>query len=54
VGGGLRYHPPRGEIPVEGWVRVEGAVAGSGGQTFRETRLSFGIRLMRRLWGSAD
>lgn len=51
TGGGLRYHPPAGEFPVEAWVRVEVAIAGSGGQTLKETWLEFGGRFHRSLWG---
>jgi len=51
VGGGLRYHPPEGEFPVEVWANVQVAVAGSGGLTLKEKRLSFGGRATWRLWG---
>lgn len=51
VGGGIRYQPPEGRFPLEVWFRVEVAVAGSGGQTWKETRLNLGARLTRQLWG---
>lgn len=50
VGGGLRYQPPEGAFPVEAWARVEGAVAGSGGRTLKELRLTLGGRFTRDLW----
>jgi hypothetical protein len=51
VGGRLRFDPPEGEFPVEAWVGIESALAGSGGQVLRETRLVFGGRAHWRLWG---
>lgn len=51
VGGGLRFHPPAGEFPVEAWMNVRTAVAGSGGQVLKETRLEFGARATWVLWG---
>lgn len=51
AGGGIRYQPPDGRFPLEVWFRVEVAVAGSGGQTWKETRLDLGGRLTRQLWG---
>jgi hypothetical protein len=52
VGGGLRYHPPEGAFPVEVWARVQVALSGSGDEALRRTRLEFGGRVTRSLWGS--
>jgi len=52
LGGGLRYHPPEGEFPVEVWVGAEFALSGSGGRTLKRTRAEFGGRLYYALWGS--
>ncbi|HSG47425.1 MAG TPA: hypothetical protein VLA43_06435 [Longimicrobiales bacterium] len=51
MGGGLRFHPPAGEFPVEAWMNVRTAVAGSGGRVLKETRLEFGARATWVLWG---
>lgn len=51
AGGGLRFHPPEGDFPVEVWAHVQSAIAGSGGQTLRTTTLVFGGRATFRLWG---
>ena len=52
LGGGLRYHPPEGEFPVEAWFGVEYALSGSGARTLKRTRVEFGGRVLWRLWGS--
>ncbi len=52
LGGGLRYHPPEGEFPVEVWFGVEYALTGSGARTLKRTRVEFGGRVVWRLWGS--
>ena len=51
AGGGLRYHPPAGDFPVDVWARVYLTVAGSDGRTLKRTHLEFGGRLTRRIWG---
>jgi len=51
VGGGLRFHPPADDFPVEAWMNVRTAVAGSGGRVLKETRLEFGARATWVLWG---
>ncbi|UCC23772.1 MAG: hypothetical protein JSU98_08510 [Gemmatimonadales bacterium] len=51
VGGGLRYHPPSGDFPAEVWARVELTIAGAGSQALKATRLEFGGRVIRSLWG---
>lgn len=52
AGGGLRFHPPTGDFPVEVWAQVRVAVAGAGRRTMKETTLVFGGRVTRRLWGN--
>ena len=52
LGGGLRYHPPEGDFPVEVWFGVEYALSGSGARTLKRTRAEFGGRVIWRLWGS--
>jgi hypothetical protein len=52
LGGGLRYHPPEGEFPVEVWFGAEYALSGSGARTLKRTRFEFGGRVVWRLWGS--
>lgn len=58
VGGTLRYDSVARALAGEsGWpmqlqFRVLRAVAGGGGQTPVTTRVEFGVRLFRRLWGS--
>lgn len=51
LAGGLRFQPPNGQFPVEAWAHVTLSLAGSGGQTLRETRAEFGGRLYYGLWG---
>lgn len=52
LAGGLRFQPPDGEFPVEAWVHVALSLAGSGGQTLRESRAEFGGRVYYGLWGN--
>ena len=52
LGGGLRYHPPQGEFPVEAWFGVEYALSGSGSRTLKRTRAEFGGRVYWALWGN--
>jgi hypothetical protein len=51
LAGGLRFQPPNGEFPLEAWVHVAVSLAGSGGQTLRESRAEFGGRVYYSLWG---
>lgn len=52
LAGGLRFQPPNGAFPVEAWAHVAVSLAGTGGQTLRESRAEFGGRVYYGLWGN--